>query len=227
MATSSGQLLLDGERETKTIALNMTRGDRKEFIFDHDLDASEIQSAHLIIRVATTDDSGTPALELNDSDHSAQWSHADGETTVTFLEVDTKKLPVAQYQIAVEMTDLLSKVYTPVKGTISIDWDGVHDSSNVGYPSFTALGTIQDQITALLVRHNASLVTVAAAIGASTITVDDGTIFTVGDTIWVHVDGATYEEHVIDTDGIDGDELTLVGTLAAAAPVGAVVQIGA
>lgn len=227
MATSQGQLLLDGLRETRPIAVSITRGDDKELIIAHDLDAAAIQSAHLIVRVTTADDSGQPVLELNDSDHSAQWNHADGQTTVAIVEANTKTLPVGQYQIAVELLDLTGAVYTPVKGTFTVDWDGVHDSANVGYPSFATLGAIQGQMTALLVSCSAALVTVAAAAGAGTLTVADGSLFADGDTIWVYYDGAAYEAHEIDTDGVDGDELTLVGTLANDVPVGAVVQIEA
>jgi hypothetical protein len=115
-------------------------------------------------------------------------------------------------------------VYTPAKGNIGIEWDGVHDTSGVVYAGFATLGDIQSQLEALLAVGKATLVTIAAETGDGALTVADASLFEAGDDIYVQTSGAAYEAHEVDS--IDGDEIALVGTLADGVAAGNVVQKG-
>lgn len=220
------QLLYGGLRRNYVQSLSMPRGDTKQFTFAHDLGlAVAVQTVAFTLRVPTSGDTGTIALQLTLADHPTQIDLSTyGYCTITLLNADTSQLAVGSYQFAVEMTDLSSRAYTPVKGTLVLEWDGVHDDTLTGYPSFTTLGSMQSQLEALLAVAQATLVTVAAAASDATVTVADASLFEAADPIYIQTSGATYEAHEVDS--IDGDEITLVGTLAAAVAVGNVVQLG-
>jgi hypothetical protein len=83
---------------------------------------------------------------------------------------------------------------------------------------------VRGQLEALLAVVKATLVTIAAETGDGALTVADASLFEAGDDIYVQTSGAAYEAHEVDS--IDGDEITLVGTLTADVAVGNVVQMG-
>lgn len=225
MATSTGQLLFDGGRLTASLNVSMTRGDTKELHIDHDLYAEAIAEARLIVRTPSAGDDGPVWLELTLSDHPDQWD-LDTATRCTVLlrPENTRDVPVGTYQIAVEFVDVAGRVYTPAKGNLGLEWDGVHDTPDVVYAGYATLEDINGQIAALLAVHDATRVTIAAEAGDGVLTVEDAALFEAADDLWVQTSGAAYEAHEVDS--IDGNEITLVGTLTADVAVGNVVQLG-
>jgi hypothetical protein len=220
------QLLYDGGRLTYTQPVVMTRGDTKQLTFAHELGYAEsIAACTFTMRVPSADDTGTVVLQKTWADHPLQVDLSGlNEGTITFVNVDTAKLPVGSYQYAVEMTDVAGRIYTPVKGTFVLDWDAVHDDDTTAYPSWATLGQVRGQLEALLAVVKATLVTIAAETGDGALTVADASLFEAGDDIYVQTSGAAYEAHEVDS--VDGDEIALVGTLAADVAAGNVVQKG-
>jgi hypothetical protein len=220
------QLLYDGGRLTYTQPVVMTRGDTKQLTFAHELGSeSVVQSVTFSMRVPSANDTGAVVMQKTWADHPQQVDlSVYGQCTITFASDDTARLPVGSYQYAVEMVDLTGRIYTPVKGTLVLDWDGVHDDDTTAYPSWATLGQVRSLLEALLAVAKATLVTIAAETGDGALTVADASLFEAGDDIYVQTSGAAYEAHEVDS--VDGNDIALVGTLAADVAAGNVVQKG-
>lgn len=219
------QLLYDNELITTVLSVTMPRGDTRQLVFSHLVYAEVISEAKLVLREPSATDDGTVWLERTLADHADQWNlDTAGQGVFTFVAADTYYMPIGVYQGAIEFVLVSGETYTPIKFNFGVEWDGVNDSDDVGYPSWATLGAMQSQLEALLAVCKATLVTIAAEAGDGALTVADASLFDIGDDIYVQASGAAYEAHEVES--ISGNEITLVGTLAAGVAVGKVVQLG-
>ena len=219
------QLTYDGERKTKIENYWFPRGDTRELSFEHDLGpVGAIKTAAL--ELETNNTAATTVVALTLADHSSQWNFTtDGEGVVTFTADDTATIAAGDYRYAVQLTDLSDRVYTPLKGLMTLAVDVVDNSGTSPYPSWDTLDDIWEDLVDLATCGNVSLLTTAIAGGEGTIYVANGAIFTALDNIRVVLDSGLYEDDSIAAGGVSGNTLTLAGTIAGVAAIGKPVRI--
>ena len=146
-------------------------------------------------------------------DSFAEWSDA------------SPTIAAGDYRYAVQLTDLSDRVYTPLKGLMTLAVDVVDNSGTSPYPSWDTLDDIWEDLVDLATCGNVSLLTTAIAGGEGTIYVANGAIFTALDSIRVVLTSGAYEDDSIAAGGVSGNTLTLAGTIAGVAAIGKPVRI--
>lgn len=217
------QLKYSGERLTKIQDYWMPRGDTRQLTFAHDLGAA---AAVKTARLQVKNSAGTVLVSLTLADHASQWDFTtDDEGTITFQADDTASVDEGSHTYGVELTDQSDRVYTPIKGTLTLADDVVDNTGSSPYPDWDTLDDLETDISQMATCGNLSWLTTAIAGGEGTIYVENGAIFTAADDIRVVLDDGTYEDDTIAAGGVSGNTLTLSATIAGAAAVGNVVRI--
>ena len=207
----------------------MPRGDTRELPFEHTLGAAAaVKTAQIELKAKAGDGNytaGTVVVSLTKADHSTQWDFTtSNEGIVTFAEGNTATIYANGYDYAVQLTDQSDRVFTVMRGTITLQADVVDNDSTSPYPSWDTLSDLQTDISQMAACGNLSWLTVAATGGAqATLDVENGAIFTATDNIRLVLDSGSYEDDTIAS--IIDNELTLSGTIAGEAAIGNVVRI--
>jgi len=218
------QLPYNGQRYAVNKNYWMMRGDTRQITFQHDLGAAAaVKTAQF--EMETNDSTATIVVSLTLADDASQWDLTTSNVgIITLSALDTASLEFDTYRYAVQFTDQNDLVYTVLYGLITLENDVVNNSGTSPYPSWTTLTDLQTDISQMATCGNLSWLTVAATGGAqATLDVQNGAIFTAADNIRLVLDDGTYEDDVIDS--ISSNELTLTGTIAGEAAIGAVVRI--
>lgn len=219
-----GQLGYGGERFAIKHDFWMMRGDTRDLIFAHDLGAAAlVKTAQL--EVETNDDAATIVISLTKADHASQWDFTtDDEGTILLSATDTATIALGSYRYAIQLTDLSDRVYTAQYGVLTLENDVVNNDGTSPYPSWPTLDDLEADIEGMATCANVSWLTVAATGGATTtLTVQNGEIFTALDDIRLEIDGGTYEDDAVASKV--GNVLTLSATIAGEAAIGNVVRI--
>ena len=221
---ASEQLAYNGGRKAIQQDYWMMRGDTKHIVFAHELGAAAaVKTAQL--EMETNDTTATIVVSLTLADDPTQWDFTtSNEGTITIAAIDTASIAFGSYRYAIQLTDQTDLVYTCKYGLITLANDVVNNSGTSPYPSWTTLDDLELQIEQMATCGNLSWLTVAATGGAmATLDVQNGAIFTAADDIRLVLDDGTYEDDVVDS--VLANEITLTGTIAGEAAIGAVVRI--
>lgn len=190
------QLTLDGLHQTQIVSYEMTRDTVKKLEFTHDFTATDIDEAYVTLR----DSSDVDVLTLTLEYHPTRWNLAtDNEGEITFDDDDTAGLNAnVDYKVGVMLVDVDGNNQVPIVGTIRFIDQIVYDDATAGYETWQTRAERDALLDALLETACASAVSVTAASGAGSITLEDASVLSAGDNFTLF-DATNSEKHGVDS----------------------------